>query len=132
MKTKNLFLQLAFMLIITLSSFVFGCSSTGSTAATLQASELGYTSLLDLLRREPKLNITGSGNNATILIRGIRSIEGNNEPLFVVDGTPLGNGYSSASSIDVTTVESIRVLSGAQSGIYGSRGANGVIQIKLK
>ncbi len=120
------------MLIITLSSFVFGCSSTSSTTATLQASELGFTSLLDLLRREPNLNISGSGYNATVLIRGNRSIEGNNEPLFVVDGTPLGSGYSSASSIDVTTVESIRVMSAAQSGIYGARGGNGVIQIKLK
>jgi len=100
--------------------------------ATQQTPDLEFTSLLDMLRRGPYLNIIGSGNNATVLIRGIRSIEGNNEPLFVVDGTPLGNGYSSASSIDVTTVESIRVLSAAQSGIYGAREANGVIQIKLK
>ena len=132
MKTIKLFQQLPFMIILTLSSIVFGCSSTQNTAATQQSMDLGFNSLLDMLRREPNLNISGSGNNATVLLRGNRSIEGNSEPLFEVDGTILGNGYSSASSIDVNTVESIRVLSASQSGIYGSRGANGVIKIKLK
>ena len=132
MKTIKLFHQLAFMLIATLFTILIGCSSTGSTSATVQTSELGFSSLLDMLRREPNLNISGSGYNATVTLRGIRSIEGNNEPLFEVDGTILGNGYSSASSIDVNSVESIRVFSPSQSGIYGSRGANGVIKIKLK
>jgi len=132
MKKKNAFSNIAFILVIAFSCIFYGCSSTGSTVATQQTPDLGFTSLLDMLRREPYLNIIGSGNNSTLLIRGIRSFEGNNEPLFVVDGTPLGNGYSSASSIDVTTVESIKVLSAAQSGIYGARGANEVIQIKLK
>ena len=48
------------------------------------------------------------------------------------DGTPLGYGYANARSIDVNEVHSIRVLSASQAGLYGSRGANGVIQIKTK
>ncbi len=121
--------------MIALSSFVLGCSSAANTAANTSAvsnSELGFNSLLDLLRRQPNLNIVGSGSNATVTIRGRRSIHGNNEPLFVVGGTPLGNGYNSASSIDVNTVESIQVLSPSQSAIYGARAANGVIKIELK
>jgi outer membrane receptor protein involved in Fe transport len=131
MKTKNLLPKLTFMLMIALSSFVLGCSSAANTSA-VSNSELGFNSLLDLLRRQPNLNIVGSGSNATVTIRGRRSIHGNNEPLFVVGGTPLGNGYNSASSIDVNTVESIQVLSPSQSAIYGARGANGVIKIELK
>ena len=86
MKTIKLFNQLAFMLIAALFTILIGCSSTGSTGATVQTSELGFTSLLDMLRREPNLNIIGSGYNATVLLRGNRSVEGNNEPLFEVDG----------------------------------------------
>ncbi len=85
-----------------------------------------------MLREQPQLTITGSGSNATIRIRGNKSLLGDNEPLFVVDGTPVGTYNSISSSIDVNSVESIRILSGAQTSIYGARGANGVVLIKMK
>ena len=136
MKTKNLFTIAVLFLALGLQ---YGCSSSNAvtdsatTSNTVTPSDdLGFNSLLDMLRRQPNLFIRGNGPNATVTIRGARSIEGTNEPLFVVEGTPIGYGYNSASSIDVTTVESIRVLTPSQSGIYGSRGGNGVIQLRLK
>jgi TonB-dependent SusC/RagA subfamily outer membrane receptor len=49
------------------------------------------------------------------------------EPLFVVDGMVV----SSISDIQPFTVKSIEILKGSSASIYGSRGANGVILIKL-
>ena len=139
MRTKNLFTTAVLLMALMTLGLQYGCSSSNATTSSADTSnsvtpsdDLGFNSLLDMLRRQPNLFISGNGPNATVSMRGSRSIEGTSEPLFVVDGTPLGYGYNSASTIDVTTVESIRVLSPAQSGLYGSRGGNGVIQIRLK
>ncbi len=132
MKTKNLVTLLAFSLLLVVSGIHYGCSTTGNSTATKQKPERAYTSLLDMLREQPQLTITGSRSNATIRIRGNKSLLGDNEPLFVVDGTPVGTYNSIASSIDVNSVESIRILAGAQASIYGARGANGVVQITMK
>jgi len=64
----------------------------------------------------------------TIIIRGINSIRNNTEPLFIVDG----NVVSSIDFIVPNEVLSINVLKDAEASIYGSRGASGVIVIKLK
>ena len=89
--------------------------------------------LSDMLRTIPGVAISGSGGNTTVIVRGYTSMTGENEPLFVLDGVPVGYGYRSiANSINVDEVESIRVLKGGQAAIYGSRAANGVIQIKMK
>ncbi|MDI3320908.1 SusC/RagA family TonB-linked outer membrane protein [Pinibacter soli] len=71
---------------------------------------------------------TGSGVNVTL--RGNRSIQGSNSPLFVVDGAVY---YGNIADIDPNDVQSIDVLKDASStAIYGSRGANGVIVITTK
>jgi TonB-dependent SusC/RagA subfamily outer membrane receptor len=132
MITKNAFIQIAIALIVLVSGIPFGCTSSGASSTTKQRPERAYTSLIDMLREQPQLSITGSGSNATIRIRGNKSLLGDNEPLFVVDGTPVGTYNSISSSIDVNSVESIRILSGAQTSIYGARGANGVVLIKMK
>ncbi|MEJ7767060.1 MAG: TonB-dependent receptor [Chitinophagaceae bacterium] len=75
------------------------------------------------------------GGNTTILIRGISSITGGVEPLFVIDGYPVTSvGYSNPlSTINPNDIESIDVLKDASStAIYGSRGSNGVIIITTK
>jgi TonB-dependent SusC/RagA subfamily outer membrane receptor len=66
-------------------------------------------------------------NREQVLIRGISSIILGNEPLFIVDGTPV----STISDIPPQMVESIEVLKGPSSAIYGSRGANGAILVDL-
>jgi len=132
MKTKNVITLIALSLLFIVSAIPYGCTTTGSSTAANQKPERAYTDLLDVLRYEPQLTITGTGSNATIRIRGNKTILGDNEPLFVVDGTPVGNYGSIYSSIDVNGIESIRVLTGAQTSIYGGRGANGVVVIKMK
>ena len=68
------------------------------------------------------------GEDVNILLRGSRSIYGDNKPLFIVDGLP-GN-YSDLNPNDI---ESIDVLKDASStAIYGSAGANGVVIITTK
>ena len=127
MKTEKLYTILVLLLICMASGIQYNCSST-STSATMSTPpqpDIPYTSLLDRLRKVPGLTISGTEYNPTIRIRGNRSIEGNNEPLFEVDGTIVGNGYDSVRAIDVNQVESIRVLPAAQAGRYGSRGGNG-------
>lgn len=89
------------------------------------------------------------GGSANILIRGTTSLMGNNQALFVVDGTPMDNsntntanqtsgwgGYdygNAASDINPEDIETVSVLKGAAaSALYGSRAANGVILITTK
>lgn len=99
------------------------------------------------------------GGNVNVLVRGVSSITGGNQPLYVVDGFPIGAGgsgsdmmnfasstYSSSgmanntqsrinplSSINPSDIESIEILKDASAtAIYGSRGANGVVMITTK
>lgn len=99
------------------------------------------------------------GGNVNILVRGVSSITGGNQPLYVIDGFPVNIGegssnminfgssnYSSANmagstydkinplnSINPSDIESIEILKDASAtAIYGSRGANGVVIITTK
>lgn len=75
-------------------------------------------------------NATGApGGSVRIRIRGANSINGDNGPLYVVDGF-VGADFS---SINPDDIESLQVLKDASAtAIYGSRGANGVIIITTK
>ena len=64
----------------------------------------------------------------SIRIRGNGSLHGSNDPLLVVDGSPV----VSIANISPNDVESIDILKGSSAAIYGLRGANGVIIIKTK
>ena len=89
------------------------------------------------------------GGSTNIIIRGNKSLTGNNQALFIVDGVPIANGdlnsaYQShggqgydygraASDINPNDIKSISVLKGAAAtALYGSRAANGVILITTK
>ena len=80
-----------------------------------------FSSIYDMLQGVPGVLV----NKGQVFIRGISTRNLYNEPLFVVDGTPV----SSIADIPPQNVESIEVLKGSAGAIYGSRGANGVIQI---
>lgn len=70
-----------------------------------------------------------AGSGVDILIRGTRSINGSNSPLFIIDGVQ-GGSYGDLNPADI---ESVEVLKDASStAIYGSQGANGVIIITTK
>lgn len=86
------------------------------------------------------------GQASRLVIRGgAKSITGNNEPLYVIDGVPISNaadgengvsGFASpnrAADINPDDIESITVLKGAAGAVlYGNRGSNGVIVITTK
>ncbi len=78
------------------------------------------------------LQTTGvPGAAPSIRIRGVGSITAGNEPLYVVDGFPMGN--DALNMFNTNDIESITVLKDASAtSIYGSRGSNGVILITTK
>ena len=70
------------------------------------------------------------GDNPSIYIRGISSINASTQPLIIVDGSPYGGNVN---SIPQDQVESMSVLKDASAtALYGSRAANGVIIITTK
>jgi TonB-linked SusC/RagA family outer membrane protein len=91
---------------------------------------------------------SGGVNTATrITMRGVRSLQGEGQPLFVIDGIPIDNtanqpSSSSTNQVDVGNrvgdinpddIESVTVLKGANAAaLYGSQGVNGAIVITTK
>jgi TonB-linked SusC/RagA family outer membrane protein len=73
---------------------------------------------------------SGVGAAARVILRGNRSINGNSQPLYVIDGVPVrGN----PADLNPDNIASINVLKGANaSALYGSSGQNGVIVIETK
>lgn len=89
------------------------------------------------------------GGSSRITLRGINSITGNNQPLYVIDGVPLDNSElnstttihgsagkdvgSTIQDINPDDISSVNVLKGpSAAALYGSRAANGVILITTK
>lgn len=87
-------------------------------------------SLIDMIRQIPGVEV---GGDNSIAIRGVRSMNLNNEPLFVLDGIPIGVGYDSVSGLDPQTIARISVIKDG-SGVtrYGTSAANGVIMLESK
>ncbi|OOQ59766.1 SusC/RagA family TonB-linked outer membrane protein [Mucilaginibacter pedocola] len=109
---------------------------TGSVAKVdlSQTRDLPNTNVTESIRgRVPGVQFNSNGRpgqNGTILVRGARSLGGNNNPLIVVDGV-FFNG--SLSDINPNDIESIDILKDASAAaIYGSRAANGVLLITSK
>ena len=85
------------------------------------------------------------GASSRIVIRGVSSLSGNNQPLFVVDGIPISNNNfggtdnegtnrgNGAADINPDDIETLTVLKGANaSALYGSRASAGVIVVTTK
>ena len=129
----------------------------GYSAQTLDTEELtagkqaDVTSALAGKVAGVQVNTTSSdpGQANSVIIRGVSSINGNNQPLYVVDGVPLQqttfsgtraqksdemtNAVGGISSINPNDIENMTVLKGAAAtALYGSRAANGVIMITTK
>jgi TonB-linked SusC/RagA family outer membrane protein len=75
-----------------------------------------------------KQNNGAPGGGVSVRIRGTNSIQGSNEPLYVIDGFP--SSSSNPTVLSNSDIESIEILKDASAiAIYGSRGANGVVMI---
>ena len=125
--------------------------SLGYSATTVKSDEIinaRTTNVADALSGKVaglQVSSTSSdpGSVSNVVIRGFGSINGDNQPLYVVDGIPLSNSSVSGSGKNVTLggisnvssqdIESMTVLKGAAAtALYGSRAANGVIVITTK
>jgi len=73
------------------------------------------------------------GSGMTVRVRGASSISSSNDPLYVVDGVPVGEGGYAIAYLSPNDIESMQILKDASSAaIYGSRAANGVVLITTK
>ena len=135
-----------------LAALLAGCSSSGPrTTAPAPATQAGTAQVAtsadarqapnvpieqQLMARSPGVVIgRTSDGSLTIRIRGgSSSVQGNNAPLYIVDGVPFSPSTDGGlSGINAYDIQSIRVLKDATDiTMYGIRGANGVIVIKTK
>lgn len=125
--------------------------SLGYSATTVKSDEIinaRTTNVADALSGKVAGLLVSStssdpGSVSNVVIRGFGSINGDNQPLYVVDGIPLSNSSEYSSGKNVTLggisnvasqdIESMTVLKGAAAtALYGSRAANGVIIITTK
>jgi len=112
-------------------------SSSVSSVTAREVEGQRATRVEELLQgRVPGVRVvrTASGQLA-VRVRGTNSFDGNNEPLFVIDGLPIARGGAATilNGIAPGDIARIDVLKDAGStAIYGSRGANGVIVITTK
>jgi TonB-linked SusC/RagA family outer membrane protein len=124
---------------------------TGSVSS-VKTSELQQTPMTSidqgLVGRASGVQVTQTsgmpGAVASIRVRGSSSIQGGNEPLYVIDGFPVysGSGFgntggnvqmSGLSTVNPNDIESIEILKdAAATAIYGARAANGVVLITTK
>lgn len=126
----------------------------GTVVSTVRGDDIRKSAEVNIVNslaaKAPGVEITSQagdpGAGSGIVIRGFGTIQGNGQPLFVVDGMPIDNsvtvtdgsdtgfGYTNrAADINPADVESVEILKGAAaSALYGIRGANGVVLITTK
>jgi TonB-dependent starch-binding outer membrane protein SusC len=123
-----------------------------SSIATVNGTDLNKTTAIGLdaalQGRAPGVQVYSNsgapGSGVSIRVRGVNSFNGNNEPLYVVDGFPITNAQTGSTQggqdringlagINPSDIESIDILKDASAqAIYGARAANGVVLITTK
>ena len=123
----------------------------GTVTTTVDAVDIVKSSERNLVSalsaKAPGVTITSSsgeaGASSSITIRGLKTLQGDGQPLFVIDGMPVDNSAQSTTGgaissnrlIDMNPadVDNIEILKGAAAAaIYGQRAANGVVLITTK
>jgi TonB-linked outer membrane protein, SusC/RagA family len=127
-------------------------STLGTAQQQITSADLNQTKSQNVINnlqgKVSGVNITGSGTQGgsnRIVLRGANSINGNNSPIFVVDGVAMSNrarvgnpagGYdfgSAIADINPEDIETVSILKGPNAAaLYGSRAANGVIVLTTK
>jgi TonB-linked SusC/RagA family outer membrane protein len=127
-------------------------STLGTAQQQISSADLNQTKSQNVINnlqgKVSGVNITGSGTQGgsnRIVLRGANSINGNNSPIFVVDGVAISNrarvgnpsgGYdfgSAIADINPEDIETVSILKGPNAAaLYGSRAANGVIVMTTK
>ena len=106
-----------------------------SSVGSKEIQELPITDARQALQgRAAGVDVTQAGSKPgsapQVRIRGRRSFNASNEPLYVVDGIPTVGGLDDINPQDITSMEVLKDASAT--AIYGSRGSNGVVLITTK
>ncbi|MGA0555226.1 SusC/RagA family TonB-linked outer membrane protein [Larkinella sp. VNQ87] len=129
-------------------SLGYAVSDVKGDAITQVAQENAMNSLAARVPGVAINQTSGVGSSISVVIRGAKSLTGDNQPLFVIDGVPVANSlnnlramgdrnnvdYGNAiSDLNPEDIESISVLKGpSAAALYGSRAGNGVILVTTK
>jgi TonB-dependent starch-binding outer membrane protein SusC len=110
-------------------SEITGAVASVNVDATARQTSASVLQRLDANVTGVTVDASGSpGGRSTVRIRGISSFQ-NNDPLYIVDGTPVQDSY--INWLNPNDIESIQVLKDASAAsIYGSRASNGVVIIE--
>ena len=106
-----------------------------SSVSGKQIAELPITNARQALQgRAAGVDVTQAGSKPgqgpQVRIRGRRSFNASNDPLYVVDGIPLSGNIDDINPQDISSMEVLKDAS--STAIYGSRGANGVVLVTTR
>ena len=126
-------------ILLLAGSFLLACGSSKPAAAgddpdleqTLDDKNAAVLPLVNRIQKLPGVTLRGG---VPVFIKNANNTTGRPPfPLYVVDGLVVGNSFRTVENIvQPVDVKDIRALTGSDASIYGSRGANGVIEITTK
>ena len=107
--------------------------TTGYDLNKISYKQKSNVSLLNRIRSNPGVYISGNDEFAKVYIKGVTSINFQKEVLFILDGLQVGNYSKIVNIVNPSDIKSITVLKNASDiAIYGFVGSGGVIIIKTK
>lgn len=124
---------LSYVLILTAIVSCGSLKSKDNTAANTEQVSEANKDLLPLFNQIIRLRGISGASGVPLFISNNNSVIGSSEPLYVINGSIIGNSF--ASIVDVVNpmdVKSIKPIKGPDASFYGSRGSNGVLVITTK
>lgn len=132
--------KLFILVLLGFGLMISSCSSSGSvrdknanlTEDDNSPNAMNYLDLVERLRRDVAVNLTGSGNTIRATVRGIHSVQGETRPLIVVNGTIMGRDLVQINrNIDPITIKRVRVVKSLSDlAVWGDQGVSGVILVE--
>jgi len=128
-----------YFLALLLGALIFSCNATQGIADQTVSSGVPKDGLprplIDWMRSQAGVDVRGTDPDYLVVVRGFNSFSdgASNEPLYVIDGLAVGRKYKDATAnLDPHLIKRVVVVPPPRAGKYGSRGANGVIEITTK
>ena len=133
--------KLFIFVLLGLGLMISSCSSSGSVRDNKSANltedgivpnAMNYLDLVERLRRDVAVNLTGSGTTIKATVRGVHSVQGDTRPLIVVNGTIMGRDLVQINrNIDPPTIKRVRVVKSLSDlAVWGDQGVAGVILVE--
>ncbi len=120
--------------ILALLLVLISCSQGPSSSEARNRDFTEYQNMAAILRSVGGLQVIGNGGPETrIYMRGLSTITLETQPLFVINGMPVGRGYSLVSDIIPANVDKVKVYRGLTAvTLWGENANHGAIQIETK